>query len=196
MISIGLDVGQKNDPAAVAVLHTTGPRPESHRPHWEALCVRNLPLGTPYRKLATHLVAVARDFTAAGYAVVATVDATGIGAAVLEYARAEDPRLHIVGVTIGAGRALEHAGPDDYVVGKHRLTEVLQVALEQRGLTVVDADESRHLGAQLRAFTRKPTASGYERHEADHGHDDLVLALELAIWTGDLMHDQHAGVAP
>lgn len=193
MISIGLDVGRENDPAALAVLHTTGTRPGAHRPAWTALDVGNIPLGTPYQDVARRATSLARDFQQAGYPVVVTIDATGIGSAVVELARDQAPGLHIIAVTIGAGRTLTHHGPDQYTVGKHRLTETLQVALEQRGLTLTDTAGARELTEQLRRFARKPRRGGYARHEAGHGHDDLVLALELAVWTGDALHDQHAG---
>lgn len=197
MISIGLDVGRESDPAALAVLHTTRTRADSHRPQWTALSVGNIELGTSYQRLAGLVAGVGRDFVGAGYPVVATVDATGIGAAVVELARDADPELHIVALTIGAGRSLTHAGPDAYTVGKHRLTEVLQVALQQDGLSVADCDGARELRDQIGRFVAVPTATGYQRHEAAAGgHDDLVLAVELALWTGDTMFDQQAGVAP
>lgn len=196
MISIGLDVGREHDPAALAVLHSGGTRPDSHRPHWHTLSIGNLELGTPYQQLAEIVVQLGGEFTEAGYPVVATIDATGIGAAVVELARTAAPELHIIALTIGAARTLTHNGPDDYTVGKHRLTETLQIALQQRGLTVPASAGARELRSQLDRFVQKPTPSGYRRHEAARGHDDLVLALELALWTGDTMYDQHAGVAP
>jgi hypothetical protein len=196
MISVGLDVGKKNDPAALAVLHTTGTRPDSHRPAWTCLEVGNLPLGTPYEQIAIRAVDLGRDFAAAGYPVVLTIDTTGIGDAVVELARAKDTELHIVAVTIGAGRVLTHTAPDDYTVGKHRLTDVLAVALQQGGLVLPDTAGGRLAGQQMARFVAVPTATGYHRHEASAGHDDLVLALELGVWTGDSLYDQVAGVGP
>ncbi|MCI2421135.1 hypothetical protein MOQ72_27195 [Saccharopolyspora sp. K220] len=126
-----------------------------------------------------------------------TFDAIGIGRAVVELARQAAPsELHLVAVTIGAGRALTRHGDNDLVVGKHRLTEVAQVALEQAGLLLPDTPGAYELHRQLGQFNRRRTRSGYQRHEAaGRQHDDLVLALALALWTGDLMHDQQAGVA-
>lgn len=197
MISIGLDVGKERDPAALAVLQTAGTRPDSHRPRWRVLEIGNLELGTPYHLIATRTVRLAESFVECGYPTVVTIDATGIGGAVSETARGCNPDLHIVDVTIGGGRVLTHNGPDEYTVGKHRLTEVLQVALEQQGLEIPDSDGAHLFRDQLGAFVRKPGRNGYIRHEAaGSGHDDLVLAAELAMWTGDHMFDQHAGVAP
>jgi hypothetical protein len=195
VISIGLDVGKERDPAALAVLHSQGPRPDSHRPLWKALSIGNVELGTTYQKLAAMTVGIAQDFVTAGYPTVVTIDATGIGAAVTELARTEAPELHIVGVTISGGRTLTMHSPDTYVVGKHRLTEVVQVALQQQGLDVPASAGARELHDQMRRFTQKTTRTGAVRHEASSGHDDLVLCLELAMWTGDTLYDQHAGVA-
>lgn len=195
MIVIGLDVGKENDPAALAVLHAAGLlRPDSHRPKWSVLSVGNLELGTPYQELANQVVELGTELSVAGYPVVIVIDATGIGAAVVELARDAGPDLHIVAVTIGAGRTLNHAGPDTYTVGKHRLTEVLAVALQQRGLDINASAGTDELRTQLARFARKPTRTGYARHEATTGHDDLVLCLELALWAGDTLYDQHAGV--
>jgi hypothetical protein len=195
MITIGLDVGKEQDPAALAVLHTHGElRPHSHRPRWAALSIGNIELGTKYAELARTVVDLGREFSTAGYSVVVVIDATGIGAAVLELARTAAPELHIVAVTISGGRVLSHAGPDDYVVGKHRLTETLQVALQQQGLAVPDTDGTHAFREQLSRFVTKRTRTGYQQHEAATGHDDLVLATELALWAGDTMFDQHAGV--
>jgi len=196
VISLGLDVGKEQDPAALAALRTVGLRPNSHRPLWDLLSIGNIELGTPYQQLADLLVTVAQELVDAGYPVVATIDATGIGAAVVEMARKAGPDLHIVAVSISSGRTLTHSNPDEYVVGKHRLTEVLQVALEQRGVTIPpELPNARAFGDQLGRFRARPTSTGYQKHEASTGHDDLVLAAELALWTGDIMHDQHAGVA-
>lgn len=194
MISIGMDVGKERDPAALAVLINQGLREGSHRPCWHALEVGNIELGTPYQALADLVVGVARDFTAEGFPVVVTIDATGIGAAVVELARTAAPELHIIALTIGSGRTRKLVGPDTYIVGKHLLTETLQVALEQRGLTVADSAGAEELHRQLTRFIAKTTATGYQKHEASTGHDDLVLGLELALFIGDAMFDQHAGV--
>jgi hypothetical protein len=196
VISIGVDIGRKNDPAAVAVLQTDDLRPGSHRPLWRGLDLGNIKIGTTYTMLGDIIAGLGLEFATAGYPVVVTVDATGVGAPVLERARDRAPDLHIIGVTISAGRALSQNGPDDYTVGKHRLTEVLQVALQQRGLVLADTPGAKLFGEQLRAFVAKPTASGYHRHEAaGDGHDDVLLAAELALWAGDTMFDQMAGVA-
>ncbi len=197
MISIGLDVGREHDPAALCVLHAAGTRPHSHRPAWTLLEIGNLPRGTDYTDLAAHAADLAAEFSRAGYATLLTIDATGIGAAVVELARRHAPEQRIYAVTISGGRTLTHAGPEQYVVGKHRLTEGLQVALEQGGLVVDDQAERdgvTEFRAQLGKFIRKPRGRGYQAHEAASGHDDLVLAAELALWVGDAMCDEQAGV--
>lgn len=218
---MGLDVGKEQDPAALAVLRSTGRlRPDSPRPVWDVVEVGNIPLGTAYQQLADATVELADDFVRAGYPVMLTIDATGVGAPVVEMARrrarelceqhtpagAAEPaaEVHVVAVSICGGQAARLTGADEYTVGKHTLTEVLQVALEQQGL-VLPRDSGGTLTAGAAAFVRqaekfgrkRDPRTGYERHEAaGGGHDDLVLATELALWTGDTLHDQQAGVAP
>lgn len=200
MIALGMDVGREHDPAALAVLHGQYRRPGSHRLAWRLLEIGNLPLGTDYLDLATQIADLATDFTTAGYSTVTSIDATGIGAAVLELARGQAPAEQIYGVTITGGHSLGTQSATDFTVGKHRLTEVLQVALEQEGLTFdehADPDGIAAFRRQLAQFRSSPSRTGsYQRHEAARGHDDLVLAAELALWTGDAMADEAAGIRP
>lgn len=196
MITIGMDVGREHDPAALAVLHSRDFRPESHRPIWKALDVGNVALGTEYTQLAHTAADMAADFHHSGFPTVLAVDATGIGGAVVELARRRRPEVHLAAVTISGGHVLSRTDEHDYTVGKHRLTEVLQVALEQGGLRLPDTDGTHELHKQLANFSRIATTQGYQRHVAATGHDDLVLALELALWAGDTLHDEYAGASP
>lgn len=196
MITIGMDVGREHDPAALAVLHSRDFRPDSHRPIWKVLDVGNIELGTEYTQLAHTAADLAADFHHAGFPTVLAVDATGIGGAVVELARRRQPDVHLAAVTISGGHTLSRTDDHDYTVGKHRLTEVLQVALEQGGLRLPDTNGTYELHQQLANFARVPTGTGHVRHEASTGHDDLVLALELALWAGDALHDEYAGVTP
>lgn len=200
MISIGLDVGREHDPAALAVLASAGALAGSHRPAWRLLEIGNLALGTDYLDLAEQAADLAGEFTQAGYATVLAVDATGIGAAVLEMARRSAPTERIYGVSITAGMSLSRTGPEHLSVGKHRLTDTLATALEHDRLTIdehADADGVREFRSQLARFVAKPRAGkpAYHKHEAATGHDDLVLAVELALWLPDAMADEHAGVS-
>lgn len=194
MISVGLDVGKEQDPAALCVLHSGDLRPGSHRPSWTVLEIGNLPLGTDYTDLAVMATGLAGAFHDGGHPTVLSIDATGIGGAVVELARRQRPDLHICAIAIGSGRTLSRPGNHDYVVGKHRLTEVLQVALEGQALRLPNSAGGAATVDQLRQFARRPTRTGYQKHEAARGHDDLVLTLELAVWTGDTLYDEYAGV--
>lgn len=197
VICIGLDVGREHDPAALAVLVSTDTPSPSHRPTWSILDVGNVARGTDYTDLVEMVTELHDEFVAAGYTTTLTIDATGIGAAVVEMAQKRIPEQRVYAVTIGSGMTLVSHG-DRITVGKHRLTEALQVAVEQSRISVDDGaspDGVRELNEQMRSFSSKPgRRPGYQRHEAARGHDDLVLAVELALWTGDSMADQAAGV--
>ncbi len=73
MIVIGADLGQAQDPTALAVaeVHT----PEIHVRHLE-----RLPLGTPYPKVVERIADLVDKLPGA----VLVVDATGVGRAVLD----------------------------------------------------------------------------------------------------------------
>ena len=100
LLSCGLDLGQRHDPTALAVLEAadlmaTTPDPVT----WERAQVRHfglrhlerLPLGTPYTEVAARVRDVLLALRQAGR-VTLTVDATGVGAPVVDVLRREFAR--------------------------------------------------------------------------------------------------------
>jgi hypothetical protein len=177
----GLDLGRRQDPAALAVverLHEpTGARnPATWEPVLElVLVVRHVEvfqLGTPYTRLVGRVARLLREpRTLEGYELRAghllrphqtlVMDATGVGDPVVELFQAErlPARLHPVSITSG-GRARD-------------LLSNLRIQME-RPLLVVPRDvhgQAELLDELLRAT--EPAASA---------HDDRVMALALAVW--------------
>ena len=118
------------------------------------------------------------------------VDATGVGAPVVEMLKNARIGWGITSVTItGGGREngkeLWHGG--EYNVPKQDLVSSVQLALENRELRI--ARGLRDAGALVEELVnvRKTfQKSGHERMGADRRgeHDDLVIALALACWKG------------
>jgi len=151
-----------------------------------------MPLGGHYSALADHLVLLRRKL---GGELVSTergayreskvdfvVDATGLGQVVLEML--EDRRLQPVGVTITGGQMAHRTGRH-WSVPKSELADTIQVDLEQRRLKITP--HVPHAGVLLdeaRSFIRTVTrTTGHETFEAARGkHDDMILALGLALW--------------
>ena len=97
-VTIGVDVGQKHDPSAIAVMESQrraveGGGPSAPDRRWEehhlARHLERLPLGTPYPQVAERLAAIvnnarARAEAAAPCPVEVFVDATGVGQPVVD----------------------------------------------------------------------------------------------------------------
>lgn len=186
---VGVDLGQSQDHSVVAVVEIVGRRPheEHHLVHYQ-----QMPLGGHYSELADHLVLLRRKL---GGELISTergayreakvdfvVDATGLGQVVLEMLEAQG--LAPVGITITGGERF-HRNGRHFSVPKKDIADTIQVDLEQRRLRIVPG--LPHAGVLLdeaRSFVRTVTrTTGHETFEATRGkHDDMILALGLALW--------------
>jgi hypothetical protein len=187
---IGLDLGQKRDFSALAVVERLpGPSPEYHVRHLE-----RLNLSTPYPVVAAR----ARDLvamTALQGKTELVVDATGVGVPVLDLLRAHG--LRPVAITITGGHSTSGLGAHLHVP-KRALIATL-VALFEAGRVGIAAgipnsaeliEELLNVQVKINRRTRQESygAKGKQRH------DDLVLALALAVWYGEKAHADGRGV--
>jgi hypothetical protein len=108
------------------------------------------------------------------------VDATGVGAPVIELLQRSrlGCRLWPVTITGGDGESREKGL---YRVPKRDLVVGLQVLLEQGGIQMAEGlREKAVLVKELADMRVKLTSSGHAQYEGRH--DDLVSALSLACW--------------
>ncbi len=169
MIVIGADLGQAQDPTALAVaeVHT----PEIHFRHLE-----RLPLGTPYPKVVERIADLVHKLPGAAL----VVDATGVGRAVLDQMR--ESGLEPIPVTITAGRFISYDGAM-WRVPKKALLRPLVASTEAGRLKVAKGlPEAEALQAELQAFQRRITECGHDAFQGIGEHDDLVIAVALACW--------------
>src|SRR5260370_19971340 len=116
MISIGVDLGQRRDPSAIAVIerpewvagrfHMVSPFATEQRLMQGTMVVRHLErvkLGTPYPQVVKRVVAVARHPCLGNARRKLLVDATGVGAPVVDMLRAEKPGCDLTPVVITGG---------------------------------------------------------------------------------------------
>jgi hypothetical protein len=188
----GLDLGQKNDYTALALLerqervwNTRDPvtwdfhRDVQHR----IVHLDRMPLGTSYPRVVDQV----KDLLAQSpvYAAPAlVVDSTGVGKPVLDLVRARGVPGALVPVTITAGLKAKQDGAE-WHVPKRELIVGLQVAFETGRLTIErDIAGVDTLVSELMAMRVRVGLSGHERFEAwrEGAHDDLVLAVALAWW--------------
>jgi hypothetical protein len=188
---VGLDLGQRQDPTALAAVEQVSVavgginRVTFEQPREMQLHVRHLErvrLGTPYLQAADRVSEVLRWPGVAGNCTL-VADATGVGAAVLEMLRPAGLGCPVVAVTITGGeRATRVDG--GWRVPKRELIAALMVSLQTGQLRI--ARKLREAGALVDELMRmRATISdtGHERFGAKAGsHDDLVLALALAVW--------------
>lgn len=187
-VFVGLDLGQRRDHSAIAVV-------QCDRGGWmnsvpRTLCVRYLqriPLGTPYTRVAQRVGEVVRNPLLAGRSRV-VVDATGLGGPVVDLLKAARLDCPLTPVTITGGDRAHNTG-DRWQVPKRDLLTNLLVLLEARELKIpkglADAGTLvRELGEM------EMRQAGYGRMqmgaEGPGEHDDLVIAVALACWRAGL----------
>ncbi len=180
MITTGADIGQSQDPTAVVVVQTDLTS-KTHVVRW----IETLPLGTPYTAVVDRLAEIDERCRAEGESQL-IVDATGVGRPVVDLLRTR-LRGGVHAVTIGGGAAETHPGPHETVVPKRDLVAALEVVLQTRRLVVLKGLQgARDLKAELKAFNFALSARGRDSYEAAAGsHDDLVIALGLALWSAE-----------
>jgi phage FluMu gp28-like protein len=179
MYYIGLDLGQKQDHSAIAIVAT----------EWEGdgLTVRHLeraPLGTKYPAVVDRVRALTTSDELRNYCALA-VDATGVGAPVVDMLRTAGLGCEMVEITItGGGQAL-NKGKSVWSLPKRDLMAGLQVALEEGSLRIARGlRDAGVLVEELLDLRMTVQATGRIRLGADgHGeHDDLAIAVALAVW--------------
>jgi hypothetical protein len=187
---IGLDLGQKHDHSAIAVVERRERR-QAFQGEFESLdvrCVERVPLGTPYPAVVERTREIAQMQELRGRCSL-TVDATGVGAPVVDLLRAAGLGCEICAVMITGGEkaraAGSWAGVSRWNVPKQDLVAGVQVLLEARQLRI--ARELRETGALVRELMDirgTARAGGKVRLGADGcgEHDDLAIALALACW--------------
>jgi hypothetical protein len=185
----GLDLGQAGTFTALAVLQRSlGQHPQNEqRLAWQ-YAVRHLgryPLGTAYHAILTDVV---EKFGAPPlWQTRLVLVQTGVGQPVVEaFQRAALPAIvQPVILTAGHTRGFQDGHER---IPKRELASVLQLVLQERRLKI--AEQLHHAGTlreELVAF--RPTirlgADDAPEHWREREHDDLVLAVALAVWMAE-----------
>jgi hypothetical protein len=201
-VYLGLDLGQRHDPAAIAILHRTiePTGPFNHvtweigrEPHFRLCHTERLALGTPYIQIVSRIRRLLERLSAplpgihsyAGTAPLRTlvVDASGVGRPVVELLRksgigwtpapGDPPRVTIAPVTITASGAPRCEASGEEFVSRRDLITNLRILMEKRLLKISNRIHDRQ--ALLKEFVELQDRSGSK-------HDDLVMATALACW--------------
>lgn len=190
---VGLDLGQLSDYSALAIARQDWPTEET-TPRRASYFVGDLhrwPLQTPYTQIVAdvreRLTRLGATDDAAGVTLI--VDGTGVGRPVVEmFERAQLPAA-LIDVRIHGGDQVTHFGEHGRKAPKRDLATTVQVLAQAKRLTVPGAlAEAATLVAELRSFTVKinpETAHDSYAAWRENDHDDLVLAVALAVWFGE-----------
>ena len=177
---LGLDLGQAQDFTAIVFL--------SRGADGVVLVedTMRVPLKTSYHAVVDYVAQLWGSPEFAGSELV--VDATGVGAPVVELLKARRiAPLHAVTITTGDRVAWNHDHGRWHVAKKH-LVSLLAVRLQNGTLQIrADVPDYQLLVSELQNFRMKVHASGAASYEAwrEQEHDDLVLATALAVWWAD-----------
>ncbi len=178
-VLIGVDIGQKRDPTALAVAEA-----EEREEEWHFLVrhLERLPLGTSYPQVARRLEAVVAGVqTQTGELPKLYVDATGVGQPIVDLLSVADVRPIACYFTHGDRRT--EKGWWEITIGKAYLVSRLQVLLQTGKIHLPRTSEASALAEELLDYEIRVDQNANDRYGAFRvgTHDDLVTALGLAV---------------
>ena len=211
---VGVDLGQSTDPTAIAILeHVTGvlDKGSDYDRHCgltehlqtkaERVDVRHLerlPLGLSYSAVVQRVSDLLARPPLCGSddqrPAELVIDETGVGRAVGDIFDAQE--LRPIRVSITAGHEVTNQGGRRWHVAKTRLISTLDAKLHVGELRFAQAlTESAVMKEELKDFRRHVGAAGRFSYEARTGkHDDLILAVAIALWWASRPQSTGSGV--
>jgi hypothetical protein len=196
---LGLDLGQRSDPSALAVLEDTDAWFEATGEWSRFYALRHLqrwPLKTKYPAIVADVEEMLRSPRLVNPVLV--IDATGVGGAVADMFDESSIGVPTRRALITNGHKVHMDTDGTWLVPKRELVSVLQSLLQRQKLTVANVPDRETLVKELLAFKVKITAALNEVYESwrERDHDDLVLAAALACWRAGPLPDDAADELP
>ena len=182
-VIIGLDVGQRVDPSALAVTEQEWRTVDGRREaYYLVRHLERLPLGTPYPAVAERLRAVVAGVRQRGAgSLTVYCDATGLGQPLVDMLKAVGVRVTPVYFTHGDRRVEQQ--DRSISLGKAFLVSRMQVLLQSGCILLPRTPEAEALAGELLDYEIRVAQDANERYGAfkTGAHDDLVTALGLAV---------------
>lgn len=207
-VVLGLDIGQKRDPTALAVAEVRERRTgrvvaNDHEMEdvFRLRFIAALPLGTPYPTVAERVVDKVEEIATAAREegrdlerdepaepnISLRIDATGVGAPVIDLIRQSlrdaSVRVNLSEVTFAAGQELHGSwGSEHMRLGKAFMVSRLQALLQTDRIKAPDTAEVRALVRELQNYELRVNDKATLQAGAFRvgTHDDLATALGLA----------------
>ena len=180
---VGADLGQATDPSAIAVVERIVATGAAVPAVFAVRHLERLPLGTPYPKVAARLVELFDHAPLAGGMLV--VDETGVGRPVVDLLRTLPIQATVRPLTITSGSRARLDERGRWRGAKKLLVANVRNLIASGRLKVADGlPEAAALLRELADVLATITANANETFGAGShgGHDDLVLAVALAVW--------------
>ena len=191
---IGLDLGQSKDFTALGIIESvrtvTNGGEKDEIASLNCVHLQRWQLRTSYPSIVADVVKMVnglKPFQSPDYKPVLAIDATGVGAPVVDLFKREQINAELRPIQIvGGANVSEEFGTTR--VPKRDLVSVVQVALQNRTLKIAEGlSEAENLSRELQNFTVKITDAANDVYGAwrEGTHDDLVLAVALALWSAN-----------
>jgi len=181
---VGLDLGQAADYTALVVLERD--MTDGEATTFAARHLERYPLHTSYPAIVFGVAELlARAPLSAGAQLV--VDHTGVGRPIVDMLRRERLPGRMIPVTITGGAGVTKDPQGGYSVPKRELVSTTQVLLQDGRLKIApELPHAATLVRELENFRVTISQAGHDSYAAwrEGTHDDLVLALALAVWGG------------
>ncbi|HEY2909027.1 MAG TPA: hypothetical protein VGI99_02215 [Gemmataceae bacterium] len=172
----GLDLGQASDYSTLVVTRQSDTRPAKY----DVLHLHRWKLGTKYTDIVSDLDGW---FSTHLHGSTLVIDGTGVGRAVVDLIDAAQLKAKVEAYSITCGK-----NPGVGTVPKIDLVGAVQAALQTKRLEISGKLVlCETLTKELEMFRVKVTSDRNETFSAwrVRDHDDLVLALALAVWYGE-----------
>jgi hypothetical protein len=207
---MGVDLGQSQDPTAIIVMRhsrtplTTWTKNDKARStkqdieeRFDVLHAERMRLGSSYPEVVDHVIEVLarpplRDVCHL------VIDESGVGRAVGDMFDAAGLRAARISITAGTDSAKQDGHPRRWNVAKSLLISGVDARLHSGELRfAAELSEASALADELKDFRRHLTAAGRATFQARTGkHDDLVLAVAIALWWTNERHRYRLTVGP
>lgn len=181
--TVGLDLGQTKDYTALVVIERHG---EGEHVVYHARHLQRFELGTPYPAIVSSVAEMLKRTPLSDGKPRLAIDETGVGAPVVDLFRQAKLNATLYPIHITGGSTINYDRGVEYVP-KRDLVSVVQVALQTDKLKVARSlPEAQTLVRELQDFQVKITEAANDTYGAwrEGTHDDLVLAVALALYTG------------
>jgi hypothetical protein len=203
---VGLDLGQVNDPSAIAVVEQQTPERIEERP-----IIKHDYLGHRYRATevvhhalpSEYYVRILDRVLGASYPTIvqrvsklmALPELKGKAKLVADHGGAGRPTVDLlrsaglkpIAVTVHGGEAVTREGWE-WKVPKRDIISTAQVLLQARRLRIApELEDAETLKAEMENYRVKiDPVTAHDSYNAREGkHDDLIFALAIALWIGE-----------